>query len=228
MDFSSPNLPFPDAGQADTGRRWLETLLGALDARLRRRNGVFEYSERRDCVFRIQLAPSPGGATLGDGTTLQAGMPVIILHWWNEQIPRVPAEGPTLGWARRLDRAVDASLCELERYLAKTPALREVSAICVVLGLAVAARNDHVVRVMTRYGFERMVMPPLRRLGEWLHRLGENVLISLMVLGRNPMALHADSLHRDRVVMCQSRRDLQQRYGVDRHYQGRHVEPRQP
>jgi hypothetical protein len=46
--------------------------------------------------------------------------------------------------------------------------------------------------------------------------LGENILISMMVLARNAAALRADVLRRDRTLVFLSRRELRRRYGFAR------------
>jgi len=51
------------------------------------------------------------------------------------------------------------------------------------------------------------------RLGERLHRFGDNILISLMVLAQNSVALRADTLRRVRVPIYLSRRGLAARFG---------------
>jgi len=46
-----------------------------------------------------------------------------------------------------------------------------------------------------------------------LHRFGENILISLIVLAHNPGALRADTLKRARVPIYLSRRILEKEFG---------------
>ena len=109
---------------------WLEAVVAALDDRLRQRQGVFEYSRNPDCLFRIQIINSPEDLLLSDGVTIRRGNGIINLRVWNEQFPRFPHHRPTLGWARRVDRAFDISLRELDAYLAARPDLCDVTAIC--------------------------------------------------------------------------------------------------
>ena len=46
-----------------------------------------------------------------------------------------------------------------------------------------------------------------------MHRLGENILISLMVFAQNARALRLDTLMRVRVPIYLSRRTLEQKFG---------------
>jgi hypothetical protein len=57
----------------------------ALDSQLRRREGVFEYSHKPDCIFRAQFSRLSSDVLLSDGTFGRLGDRVIDLHFWNEQ-----------------------------------------------------------------------------------------------------------------------------------------------
>ena len=59
---------------------------------------------------------------------------------------------------------------------------------------------------MAYYGFETIPETASLPLRERLHRLGENILISLIVLAHNAGALRSDTLARVRVPIFLSRR----------------------
>ena len=71
---------------------WAEFIF-ALDTWLRRREGVFEYSHKPDCILRAQLGRLTTDVLLSDGTFGRSGDRVIDLHFWNEQIPVKPVAG---------------------------------------------------------------------------------------------------------------------------------------
>jgi hypothetical protein len=203
----------------ETKRRdhpWLEAVVAALDDRLRLRHGVFEYSRNPDCLFRIQIINSDDDLILSDGVTVRAGDRLINLHVWNEQFPRFPRYRPTLAWARQVDRAFDISLRELAAYLAARSDLGDVVAICGNMGFSSAARSAQLARYVARFGFERVAAPSAASLWQQMHLLGQNILISMMVLARNAAALRADTLRRDRTLVFMSRQTLQRRYGPAR------------
>jgi len=77
-------------------------LVFALDNWLRRRQGVFEYSRKPDCILRAQLSRLSSDVLLSDGTFGRAGDRVIDLHLWNEQIPVKPIAGYSLAWGMPL------------------------------------------------------------------------------------------------------------------------------
>ena len=59
----------------------------ALDSQLRRREGVFEYSHKPDCIFRAQFSRLSSDVLLSDGTFGRPGDRVIDLHFWNDKLP---------------------------------------------------------------------------------------------------------------------------------------------
>jgi hypothetical protein len=74
-------------------------------------------------------------------------------------------------------------------------------------------RDDQMVRLIGRYGFELVPSATTVTLGERARRLGENIFISLIVLARNRGALRRDTLRRGRTRVFMSRKVLEQRYG---------------
>jgi hypothetical protein len=214
MEARTAILRDRDANRFD--HPWLEALVTALDHRLRLRHGVFEYTRNPDCLFRIQIVDSTDDLLLSDGVRIQAGDRLINLHVWNEQFPRFPRHRATLAWARRVDRAFDISLRELDACLTARPNLGDVVAICGNMGFGSAARSAQLARYVARFGLERVAAPNDMSFRQLLHLFGENILISMMVLARNAGALHADTLRRDRTPVFMSRQTLQGRYGLAR------------
>ena len=195
---------------------WLEAMVAALDDRLRLRHGVIEYTRRPDCLFRVQFITSNGDYVLSDGTCVCAGARVANLHVWNEQFPCFSEKGPTLGWARRVNRTFDISLRELSYFLDARRDLDDVIAISANMTFEPAERRDQLVRFVSRFGFERVAAASSRSFRQQMHWFGENLLISMMVLARNAAALRAHTLRRDRTLVLLSRRELRRRYGFAR------------
>ena len=195
---------------------WLEAMVAALDDRLRLRQGVIEYTNSPECLFRIQLVTSNEDYVLSDGTCIRPGNRVANLHVWNEQFPCFTGRGPSLAWARRVNHAFDLSLRELAAFLDGRRDLDDIIAICANMSLEPAERSAKLVRFVSRFGFERIAAANSRSLRQQMHWLGENILISMMVLARNAAALRADTLRRDRTLVFLSRRELRRRYGFAR------------
>jgi YkoP domain len=198
--------------RAPSSRRWLVEALSAFDDWQRQRQAVFEYSHNPTCIFRLDITRAPRALTLRDGTILRAGDRVARLHFWNEQIPAIPEDGATIAWARRMKQAIAVSLRELAGYLAMRPDLADVAVICGSVPSGTKSQSGQVARIMGYYGFETIADTEPLSLGQRLHRFGENILISMIVLAHNAAALRSDTLARVRVPIFVSRRALEQEF----------------
>ncbi len=182
-----------------------------LDRWLRRWHGVYEFTAHRDCLFRAERCLAEESLLLSDGVRVRRGDPLLKLHLWNEHMPAMGQDGPTIAWARRANRAVDASLRELARHVAQCGDLDAVVAVCADMRLAPAKQNAQLKRIVARYGFEsakdsRVGRPGLLRL------IGENILMVLLVLATNPIAFRATVLRRDHTRIVISRPKLLRLY----------------
>ena len=194
-------------------RGWLLGAVGLLDARLRREQAVFEYTRHPACVFRLDIWRADNPITLRDGTRVSCGDRTARLHFWNEQIPVIPKSGATIAWARQLHHGIGTSLRELASFLASRPELNDVALVCGDVPSGTKAQSAQVARIMAHYGFESRPEPEQVSMGQRLNRLGENILISMIILAHNPGALHLDTLKRVRVPIYLSRRGLEREFG---------------
>jgi YkoP-like protein len=191
----------------------LADLLFALDGRLQRLHAVYEYTGNPVCIFRIDIGCSPERLALRDGTRVQRGERIARLHFWNEHVPPVPQDGATIAWARQMQHAIAISLQELACYLKSQPDLGDITVICADVPSGTRTQSEQLARIMARFGFEAIVHPDTLPMAERLHRLGENVLISLIVFAQNAGALRRDTLMRVRVPIYLSRRTLDEKFG---------------
>jgi hypothetical protein len=106
-------------------------------------------------------------------------------------------------------------LYELARHIATRRDLDDIAAIRANMSFGLPKQCDQLARISARYGFERVPVDATLSLSGRLHRLGENILISMMVLARNAASLRADSLLRDRTLAYLSRQTLEQRYAPE-------------
>jgi hypothetical protein len=201
--------PFSPVGQTV-----LNALVSIIDRRLRARHGIFEYCDCPSCIFRVQFAATKADIALSDGTLLHAGSRLINLHLWNEHVPPFPARGPTLGWARRMCHRLEVSLQELASFVASCPDLDDVAALGGKMIFGSIEQTQLVARAAQRYGFVCAVNPePCHSVAQWLHLVGENLLISMIVISHNPAAFRADYLSRKRVPVYIRRGELMRRFG---------------
>jgi hypothetical protein len=191
---------------------FIEQAVFGIDRWLRYRQGVSEYTDNRQCLFRIQPAKEEREVVLSDGTHLTAGALVLNLHLWNEHVPPMGPNGATMQWARALAQGIDLSLRELALHLRWTRSLDDVVALRADMRLGTAGQGAQLARIAARYGFEP-ACSSLDDLGP-MHRLAENVFIMLLVLATNPVALRSPVLRRDRTLVYLSRLALERRYAV--------------
>lgn len=205
---------FIDAGREEGHvRPWLAGLVFAFDAFLRQRHQVFEFTADPDCIFRAQLGYADHAVDLVDGIRIRPGDRMLNLHYWNEQIPRVPPAGPTIGWARQFCRQMESSLRELARYCTAHPELDDVVAIAANVAQGTRDQRAQLTYIMRRFGFAPPAAVEPSRSDARLRRLGENLLIAVMVMARNPIVLRVDTLWRDRTELYLSRTALAERFG---------------
>jgi len=195
----------PPGANRHTRPLWAEFIF-ALDSWLRRREGVFEYSQRPDCILRAQLSRLSSDVLLSDGAFGHAGDRVIDLHLWNEQIPVIPLAGYSLAWGCRFNRSLAKSLRGLAQFLTSRPQLSDINIIRAVTNL------DLLHRIAARHGFETVRDPV--RLSPWehAHRFGQNILYWLLTLACHSGRTRPRRFSRSRQVIYLSRRVLDCKY----------------
>ncbi len=198
-----------------SGSGWLEHAVFRLDRWLRQRNGIFEYSAEQRCLFRLERACADQAMALADGTRIRAGDPILKLHLWNEHVPAMGQQGPTVAWARQVSRAIEASLRELARYWAQHPELDDVQLICGEMHLGTAQQCAQLARILARYGFEALA-ESASGCSPALRRLGDQILIFMLILVTNPVALRNTIVRRYRTRIVLSRVTLARRYAGTR------------
>jgi hypothetical protein len=185
-----------------------------LDDGLRRDQHVFEYSDRPDCVFRIQRARSRSSYVLSDGVAVREGDPIIELHLWNEQLPKMTAARASIGWGTRLAHGFRSSLQELRAWLDARPEYDDAAVIYANMGLGGGERTNQLVRWMCGpMGLELVNDGYRPTFGDHLHRLGDNILGLMLAMATNPAAARFDMLIRRRARIAISRAELRRRHG---------------
>lgn len=194
--------------RADIGL--LRRSIFALDAYLRRRQAIFEFTDQADCILRIARTAAPRGLLLSDGTAIRAGDPLLELHLWNEHVPAIPASGVTLRWAATAARLARTSLRALAAATA-TGSLPDFVALRGCLRFDGRLLNAPFAGC----GFDTIAEPPASA-GEWLHGLGESCLTGMLLWAFNPAGFgHARPTHARRYLWM-SRSRLLASHGVSR------------
>lgn len=190
----------------------MRRLIRAVDALLRRANGVFEFWDDPHCVLRLQCSRAPHALRFPT-QAVQAGEPVLGLHLWNEHLPPLPEAGADLAWASRMHRLFVGSLCAVAREVACDPRLSGARALGGTTVLLEPGEASASVRLMQRLGFT--VLPyrhPLGRFGEFW----ENLYAWGLMWAFNPATLRGRTLFGlRRVEMWMPMEELLRRYRPD-------------
>ena len=200
------------SGTSPSHRGWLERFVFGLDAWLCRRLGVIEYSSHPDCICRIELRRLDHALTLSSGALLPPGDEIVQLHFWTERVPQYDGAGAGFEFARRFNRALVFSLKELATFLASRD-LTAVRGVRADVALGTAEHMDQVLRFCGHYGFQPIRHTAPATVWSALHRLGENILISLLILAHNRRAFRFDCLRRSRADVFLTRAELDARFG---------------
>jgi hypothetical protein len=182
-----------------------------LDSWLRRRHGVFEFSNNPQCIFRLQRSTATQRCVLSDGVAVAPGDALLTLHIWNEHMPQRGA-GSSLAWAKQLSRAIDRSLHLLHDYLRdNADDYSQVAAVCAEMKLGPATYAAQLAQLSARFGFEWA--PAQERPARRVSRIGENIFMLMLVVASNPRSASLSVLKREPMTAYLSRRALERCYG---------------
>ncbi len=185
-----------------------------LDALLRRVYGIFEFTQSSDCLLRLSTHhPSHEDLRLSDGTHIHPGDTVAILHFWNEHMPQIPAEGAGLAWAQKFYHQIVNSLEELAVYTNDSPAMQSVTGFHGVPPFGGDDLSMVPRKIFERWGFELVPNEKPNTLANRFTRFWENFYMMMLVWTFNPRSLRGKQpihLHRDEIWI--SRKALLEKY----------------
>lgn len=127
-------------------------LITALDRLLRWKDGIFEFSQHSQCIFRIRLTEARHTVFLPEGQ-IPAGARLVELHLWNERLPPLPASGPNMGWAGKIQRLATASCRLLAHHLVEDRRFTGVQGLTGATVLLVPGHRPAAERLFSRFGF---------------------------------------------------------------------------
>jgi hypothetical protein len=145
----------------------MRRIVRAFDRFLCRLQGVFVFWDDPDCLFRAQVTRASRTIVL-PGKEVPAGAKVLGLHFWNEHMPQIPPEGPSLALAVRGRRMIVGTFRRLAREMHSDPRMDGVQALGGATVLFAAGDGSSGERLFTRLGYT--VFPyqnPLGRFGEF-------------------------------------------------------------
>ncbi len=188
-----------------------------VDALLRRWCRIQEFSQQESCLFRIALGTSDRDLVLSDGTRVRRGERVGELHFWNERIPPMPAEGPDLAWAVTFHRRLSRSLAELTAYIERDPAFRDIKAFRGETSFGSQDGFGQLARLAERWGFDLLDRGEPDGIWHRFLRFWENLYVWGIIWAFNPGSLRRKRFRKmRRGQLWISRKTLVARYGDKR------------
>ena len=191
----------------------LARLIRRLDAHLRRRHNIFEFSDHAGCLLRICVIRARVAFRFSDGTRINVGDPLGELHLWNEHLPLIPRGGPDLTWAIQLRRMIAESLKQLASAALHDPRLAQVKAFGATAMFASRKGDSQVARLAERYGFDWVTLERPPTFGKRFHDFWENFLLLGLQWVYNPGGLRGKPFLRPREPLWISRQVLLEQHG---------------
>lgn len=184
-----------------------------VDSLLRQRQGIEEFTNDEECIFRVSRGVASRDVVLSDGTAVAEGEAVLLLHFWNEHLPLMPSEGPSAAWAIRLKRTMRNSLIAVAAYVERECSLDAVRALHGAPPFGSRIGAVQMVRTACRFGFD-VVDPMPREWHERIHLVFDSMLLWGLAYAFNPAGMRTKGLLRHRHQLWISRRKLLHYYGA--------------
>ncbi len=190
----------------------LGRVLSAIDGVVRRWMGVYEFSDDPQCLFRLERRRAKDAVPLPDGTAIERGETLGIIHLIGDRVPALPPGGADLAWAKRTSRAYTRTFVLLAAHVAETRALDDVRVFGNTFTIPVTQGS---VRMLERVGF-MVVREDITRLTSQLHERLARFWTQVLRRAYNPISLEnrAGSAY-GTLSMWMTRDTLMTRYGPD-------------
>jgi hypothetical protein len=183
----------------------------ALDRFLRRRQGIIQFSNAKTCILRVAIRPLRRELVLADGSVIGKGRHIADLHLWNEKMPSANGRGGAFAFGHNVSRCFEGSMRELVGYIEAQPEGTDVDGALGDLTLAAAEETRVLLRIAMHFGFQP-VMPDRVSLAARCHRLGRNILVTMIVWAMSAGSARK-SLVRTRLRVFITRKEMMARFG---------------
>jgi hypothetical protein len=185
----------------------------SVDSLLRLRQGIEEFTEDEECIFRLSREVATQRVVLSDGTEIAEGDPLLHLHFWNEHLPLMPSEGPSPAWAARFKRRMHNSLITVAAYVERERSLDAVTALHGEAPFGSRLGAIQMERTAHRFGFDLIEADASREWHERIHVVFDSMLLWGLGYAFNRAGLKTKGLLRHRHQLWISRHKLLQHYG---------------
>lgn len=191
----------------------LSRAVRGVDALLRHRLGIQEFTDDEQCIFRIAVEPAGRHLVLSDGTAIAAADRVLQLHFWNEHLPNMGSAGPDAAWAALMKRRIRRSLASVAALVERERQYHAVRALHGSPPFASRIGAAQMVRTARRFGFDVVQPEAPPELRERVHEMFDSMLMWGMAYAFNPAALRSKGLLRHRHQLWISREKLLRCHG---------------
>ncbi len=184
-----------------------------LDVLLRKVYRVFEFTHSQECLLRLSTHSNRDDLQLSDGTHINVGDTVAILHFWNEHMPQIPKTGADLAWAQKFHKQTINSLEELAAFIHDSPEMQSVTGFHGVPPFGGDGFSAVSQKIFERWGFELVPNEKPDNLQNRFTRFWENFYMMALVWAFNPKSLKGKQpfqLRRDELWI--SRKALMEKY----------------
>lgn len=186
----------------------LALMVRGVDALLRQRQHIHEFTADNECLFRIAVGEAQGSFHLSDGTTVALGDPILELHLWNEHVPAMPAGGPSAAWANLMKRRIRRSLILTALYLEQERTFASIVALHGALPFRSRLGERQMLRAAKRFGFDLIQPDPPGNWRSVFHEMLDGIFLWALLLAFNPSAQRGQGASRQRYHLWISRRKL--------------------
>jgi hypothetical protein len=177
---------------------------------LRRRQGIEEFTDDPECLFRISLIRAGRALVLSDGASIRPDDPIVEIHYWNEHVPTLPERGANAAWAASYKGRVRHSLALIADLLAHDPRFGDVVAIHGAPAFAAQNGGETSTRICEHLGYD--VLGGEGEDGP-IHAWLDSLLIWFLMRAFNPASTRGRGLSHRRIHIWMSRQKLIARYG---------------
>ncbi len=165
-------------------------IIRRFDDWLSRVEGVKPFTYEPLIMLRLQNARARWNIPLPDHLIL-AGSPVVLLHLWNERIPLIALQGPSLDWALQFQRRLLYSLGAVALHLQGTASMKDVQAVGGVIAQIHLENPDGGRFLLEDLGFRLF---PYHRPAGAFGEFWENLYTWLLMWAFNPASLRSHAL----------------------------------
>ncbi|MGH7015092.1 MAG: YkoP family protein [Stellaceae bacterium] len=191
----------------------LGRVIRSAESLLRRRHGIYEFTDDEKCIFRLALSIAVGPITLSDGITVQTGDPILDLHFWNEQLPVMRNGGRNLAWANLMKCRYRHSLTLVADHVERDASLDPVVAIRGTPSFNTRLGTAQVIRFAQRLGFDVVEPGSGGRLIGHVYEVFDGIALWGLTYSYNPNGLRRQGVRRHRHQVWISRTKLLEHHG---------------